>query len=177
MTIDLIDPTRDFYAVLGVATTADAADIKTAWKRLAVKHHPDHGGDVRVMQSINEAHDILGNPEKRSTYDRLRRELASGAYTWGNQDNSATRRYEDFRDFFSDPANNDLRTFVKNSLFMFQDQFGANVPEAIMHDFQSAVSWVYAAWEEVKEAGAIHYETFAGIRVKRPDLSRDSLNE
>jgi curved DNA-binding protein CbpA len=177
-TLDYIDPTKDFYGALGVAATADAAAVKLAYKRLAIKYHPDRGGDIKKMQALNEAHDILKDPVKRATYDRLRAELASGAGAW-SFDYAATKRYDDLKSFFADPANANLRTFVRNSLFMFQEKFGARIPEAVVHDFESAVEFVYAAWDEIKEAGAYHYENFAGFRVRRrSDIAEhDNLND
>jgi curved DNA-binding protein CbpA len=62
------------YAVLGVNPEADTATIRRAYRELARRHHPDFGGDVREMVSINEAWYVLGDRERRATYDRqLRR--------------------------------------------------------------------------------------------------------
>ena len=63
-----------WYAVLGVNPEADTATIRRAYRDLARRHHPDFGGDVREMASINEAWHVLGNLERRAGYDRqLRR--------------------------------------------------------------------------------------------------------
>jgi curved DNA-binding protein CbpA len=58
------------YAVLGVNPEADTATIRRAYRDLARRHHPDFGGDVRQMVSINEAWHVLGDRERRATYDR-----------------------------------------------------------------------------------------------------------
>ena len=58
------------YAVLGVNPEADRATIRRAYRDLARRHHPDFGGDVREMVSINEAWHVLGDRERRATYDR-----------------------------------------------------------------------------------------------------------
>ena len=66
---------KDYYAVLGVEKNASAAGIKRAYRKLARKHHPDmNPGDLaaeRRFKEINEAHEVLGDPEKRRKYDEL----------------------------------------------------------------------------------------------------------
>lgn len=59
----------NYYNVLGVKPEASAAEIKRAYRSLAMKHHPDRGGDEKKFKEISEAYDVLGNPEKRKQYD------------------------------------------------------------------------------------------------------------
>jgi|AntAceMinimDraft_1070359.scaffolds.fasta_scaffold02182_8 curved DNA-binding protein len=60
----------DYYNILGVDKNAATSEIKAAYKKLAMQHHPDHGGDVTQFQKINEAYETLKDTEKRSNYDR-----------------------------------------------------------------------------------------------------------
>ncbi len=66
---------RDYYKVLGIDKTASADEIKKAYRKLAVKYHPDKNPDNKQAEEkfkeINEANDVLGNPEKRKKYDEL----------------------------------------------------------------------------------------------------------
>ncbi len=66
---------RDYYEVLGVARNASEADVKKAFKRLAMKHHPDRNpGDARAEEQFKEAkaaYDVLSDPKKRSAYDQF----------------------------------------------------------------------------------------------------------
>lgn len=59
----------DYYSVLGVAKSATQTEIKQAYRKLAMKHHPDRGGDSSTLTLINEAYEVLGNETKRAEYD------------------------------------------------------------------------------------------------------------
>jgi len=66
---------KDYYATLGLDKNATTADIKRAYRKLARKHHPDlNPGDKTAearFKEINEANEVLGDPEKRKKYDEL----------------------------------------------------------------------------------------------------------
>lgn len=59
----------DYYNILGINKTSSAEEVKKAYRKLAMKCHPDRGGDHHEFQKINEAYDILSNTEKRAAYD------------------------------------------------------------------------------------------------------------
>lgn len=59
----------DHYSTLGVERTATAEEIKAAYRRMALKHHPDRGGDTASFQRIEEAYRTLSDPQTRSQYD------------------------------------------------------------------------------------------------------------
>jgi len=61
---------KDYYEILGVPKTASADDIKKAYRKAAMKHHPDRGGDQARFKEINEAHDILSDKDKRMQLDQ-----------------------------------------------------------------------------------------------------------
>src|SRR6266496_3129304 len=65
---------KDYYSSLGVAKTASQKEIKAAYRKLARKHHPDVNQDKSSegrFKEINEAYEVLGDPEKRKKYDEL----------------------------------------------------------------------------------------------------------
>ena len=81
---------RNFYDVLGVQKNASEDEIKKAFRKLAVKYHPDNGGDENKFKEISEAYETLSNPDKRREYDQLLmyggipgRGAAGGAYAGG----------------------------------------------------------------------------------------------
>lgn len=59
-----------FYEVLGVSKTATAAEIKKAYRKLALKNHPDKGGDPELFKQITVAYEVLSDAEKRELYDQ-----------------------------------------------------------------------------------------------------------
>jgi hypothetical protein len=63
---------KDYYQTLGVSHTASEAEIKRAFRKLAVEYHPDKNPDPVAQQNfleINEAYDVIGDPQKRAAYD------------------------------------------------------------------------------------------------------------
>lgn len=61
----------DFYAVLGIDKTATDREVKKAFRKLALKHHPDKGGNPERFKEIGEAFACLSDPAKRREYDRF----------------------------------------------------------------------------------------------------------
>lgn len=64
-------PAKSYYDILGVKKSASADEIKKAFRKLAQKHHPDAGGDEETFKQINEAYEVLSNPEKKAEYDQF----------------------------------------------------------------------------------------------------------
>ncbi|MFL5763596.1 MAG: DnaJ C-terminal domain-containing protein [Bacteroidia bacterium] len=112
---------KDYYKILNVEKNATAEDIKKAYRRLAVKYHPDKNPGNKSAEEkfkeANEAYEVLGDPEKRKKYDELGAnwnayqqsgaQQQDGGFDWsqftGNQRGSYTysNNDEDFSDFFS----------------------------------------------------------------------------
>lgn len=71
---------RDYYEVLGVGKSASADEIKKAFRKLAVKHHPDkEGGDENKFKEAAEAYEVLSNPDKKQRYDQFGHAGVGGA--------------------------------------------------------------------------------------------------
>ena len=75
---------KDYYGILGVEPSAGDAEIKTAYRRLARKYHPDvskEAGAEEKFKGVNEAYEALRDPAKRKAYDHLR----AGGYRPGDE--------------------------------------------------------------------------------------------
>lgn len=97
---------RDYYEVLGVARDASEGDIKKAYRRLAMKHHPDRNADdedaERLFKEAKEAYEVLSKPDKRAAYDQFGHAGLSGAAGGGHGGAQGDAFGDIFGDVFGD---------------------------------------------------------------------------
>jgi len=77
---------RDYYEVLGVSKTADATELKKAYRKLAKQYHPDVNKDAGAedkFKEINEAYEVLSDPQKKASYDRFGHNGPQGGFGGG----------------------------------------------------------------------------------------------
>ena len=95
---------RDYYEVLGVEKTASADQIKSAYKKMAIKYHPDRNpGDKEAetkFKEAAEAYDVLRDPEKRQRYDRFGPEGVNGMGGFNAQNMDMNDIFSMFGDMF-----------------------------------------------------------------------------
>jgi len=95
---------RDYYEVLGVERGADEKDIKKAYRRMAMKYHPDRNpGDEEAeakFKELSEAYDVLADPQKRSAYDQFGHAGVDGQGGFGG--GGAGAGHGSFSDIFGD---------------------------------------------------------------------------
>jgi molecular chaperone DnaJ len=72
------DPSDDYYDLLGIAADADETEMRRAWRRLALRWHPDRAGPgaTAIFQMLSAAYAVLTDPVARAAYDRRRRVTA-----------------------------------------------------------------------------------------------------
>ncbi len=113
----MVMKTKDYYEILGVPRTASQEEIKRAFRKLAMKYHPDRNPGNKEAEAkfkeINEAHEVLSDAEKRKQYDRFGSGMPHGegfgpSFTWGEGASSTddradlfgSDRFGSFGDFF-----------------------------------------------------------------------------
>jgi len=72
-----VDTTK-YYKLLGIEKDCPEKDIKTAYRKMAIKHHPDKGGDPETFKEITQAYEVLSDPDKRARYDQGGEDAVSG---------------------------------------------------------------------------------------------------
>lgn len=119
---------RDYYKILGIQKSASTEEVKKAFRKLAVKYHPDKNPNNKAAEEkfkeINEANEVLSDPEKRKKYDELGENWKQyqqqggqeGTFDWSKWENQAGgyRTYtsdegSDFSDFFSNIFGGEFR--------------------------------------------------------------------
>jgi len=116
---------KDYYKILGVDKKASQDEIKKAYRKLAVLYHPDKNQDNKEAEEkfklINEANEVLGNPEKRKKYDELGENwrqfeqggTAPGANPWGGTTDQSFHYESDLHDIFGKADPSDYSDFFE----------------------------------------------------------------
>jgi molecular chaperone DnaJ len=115
---------KDYYNVLGVSRTASQDDIKKAYRKLAHEHHPDKKtGNADKFKEVNEAYQVLSDPQKRSNYDNFGFAYNDGGFANGGQGGGYNFNQEDIWNMFGG-SRGGRRGSAEDIFDMFSEMFG-----------------------------------------------------
>jgi len=154
---------KDYYKVMGVSRDASAKDIKTAYRRLARKYHPDISKEPKAeekFKEVGEAYEVLKDPEKRKVYDQYGKDWEQGqraqASSHGFAGDNGNANYQYSHDFFES-------LFGAAPHFRQQRQTGADLHGNVSISLEEAYNGA------VKELHLPHTQTASQtIKVKIP---------
>jgi len=108
---------KDYYQILGLTESATADEIKKAYRKLAMQHHPDRDtGNEAKFKEINEANDTLSDPAKKAKYDQQRKFGQGSAFNFGRGGFNERDQFEDvLRQHFGSGAED-----IMDSMFGFR---------------------------------------------------------
>ncbi len=158
----------DYYKVLGIEKTASADDVKKAYRKLARKYHPDvNQGNKeaeKMFKEVNEANEVLSNPENRAKYDKYGENWKHGE-EYEKAQQQQRQQYQNSQNFgggFSDTNFGDNEDFSD----FFQNMFGGN-GAGFNRGSRGSASGKYKGQDvqaelnlNLKEASETHQQTF-----------------
>jgi molecular chaperone DnaJ len=87
---------KDYYKTLGIDKSASKEDVKKAFRKLAMEHHPDKGGNAEKFKEVSEAYSVLSDDNKRAQYDSYGSAGPTGAGGFGGQQYQGGNGFEGF---------------------------------------------------------------------------------
>lgn len=128
---------RDYYEVLGVSKSASEGDIKKAFRKKAHQLHPDKGGDKAKFQEVNEAYQVLSDPQKRAQYDQFGHAGARGGFG-GAQPGGGFGGFEGFNVNFGGQGaggfGSIFEDLFESAFSQVQLQLSISIPQAVLGD-------------------------------------------
>ena len=129
---------KDYYQMLGVPRNSSDGEIKKAYRKMAMKYHPDRpGGDSEKMKIINKAYEVIGDEQNREYYDIIHAEYLSPPSAWSFT--SEKRRKPSSMGFWDNIQNLRLKDFIFDSIIIFQEKMRIKIPSDVTGDFKTAV--------------------------------------
>ena len=162
---------RDYYEILGIAKDSSEDDIKKAYRKLASKYHPDKGGDTAKFQELQEAYDVISDPQKRAAYNQHGHnapQSGPGGPQWTHTAGGMTP--EQFRDIFGN-------MFGAGGASPFGDIFGnVNQTRQTRHIVNMSLEDAYKG-KQLRLPGGIAINVPAGVRSGTRFFSDNAIYE
>src|SRR5690606_37747438 len=156
---------KDYYAVLGVGKDATQEEIKKAYRKLAVKYHPDKNQGNKTAEEkfkeISEAYEVLGDPEKRRQYDELGanwKQYQQAGFNGGPFGGARSYRYRtgDSGDFFGSGFSDFFESFFgsgRRGASPFGDMDFDFPPSALTGEIAITLEEAYRGTERIVDLG------------------------
>lgn len=161
---------KDYYKILGVDRKATAEDIRRAYRKLALKYHPDHNPDDREAEDkfkeINEAYQVLSDQEKRNRYDQL-----GDSYTRYQQRGGAPGGFN-WEDWFAQSPGRASSGNVRVEVGDLEDLMGGG--------FSEFFSSIFGGMPNMSQSSADRGRSAGRVRSERPSYQQEieiSLHE
>ncbi|MEM2890966.1 MAG: molecular chaperone DnaJ [Thermoplasmata archaeon] len=167
---------RDYYEILGVARDASKEDIKKAYRRLAMKYHPDMNKDdpkkaEEKFKEISEAYEVLVDDEKRARYDRFGHEGVQSTFRTGGFDWSDFTHFADISDLFGDFAGVGFGSSFFDQIFGRATRRGPQEGRSLRYDVEITIEEAARGVEkELRVPRSVVCKTCGGEGAKPGDL-------
>jgi molecular chaperone DnaJ len=165
---------KDYYDILGVPRTASKDDIKKAYRRLAMKYHPDMNKDNQKaseekFKDVSEAYEVLMDDEKRARYDQFGVEGVQSTFRTGGFDWSDFTHFQDISDLFGSMGFGSGGS-VFDSLFGGSQRRGPSEGRSLRYDFEVTLQEVAkGAEKEIRVPRTTQCNTCNGVGAKPGD--------
>lgn len=176
----------DYYSVLGVARSADAAEIKRAYREQALRHHPDKNPDrleeaTERFKLIGEAYSVLRDPQQRAAYDRgghsegafAARSQQSSSYRGDDRNFSADKARELFRDVFGDEFTAMLARAAERTAPHVKAAANATIPH-VKAAAEATASGINKVGERVSRSKVVHRAVSSHLSTMTDDALSDA---
>lgn len=167
---------RDYYEILGVPRDASKEDIKKAYRRLAMKYHPDMNKDdpkkaEERFKEISEAYEVLVDDEKRARYDRFGHEGVQSTFRTGGFDWSDFTHFADISDLFGDFAGVGFGSSFFDQVFGRATRRGPQEGRSLRYDVEITIEEAARGVEkELRVPRSVVCKTCGGEGAKPGDL-------
>ena len=128
---------KDYYEILGVSKDSSKDEIKKMYKKLALQHHPDRGGDAEKFKEISEAYAVLSDDNKRKQYDQFGHQGFDQRFS--QEDIFRNANFEDiFSEIFGSGGDNFFDMFFGGGRGRRREQRGSDLHYEIEIEFEEA---------------------------------------